>query len=186
MKSLSRRGLQLAAGTLVMLIVSIVVVGMALVLSYQAFCGASELVYDIDDQSQSRIDDLLTAGGGRVVVADNTQTASGRGNPLCGGSTTRIASFTVGITSSAGGTQTVCVDEPETSSGAEIHIATADGVSTDGELSVTLDPFETYPVKVLVIMPNDAEGEYVYALRVAADCSGTSQIFGGQQLYVQA
>lgn len=191
MRFLGRRGLELAAGTLVMIIVAIVVLALSLSLTYTIFCAAEEYEATVTSQNRAQINQLL-AGGGRVVVPDNAQDARTQGSFLCGSSRSQAVHFVLGVQNRAQGdaTFTVEVSRPDTEGDPqplapnEILINIEDpqvsgDVVTD---TLRLGPGERAVETIVIDLPlGTPSGQYTYLVRVI---EGGDALYGAQMIHV--
>ncbi len=200
MKFLGKRGMEIAAGTIIMLIVSIVVLGLALTLTYNVFCAAEDTARDISSQNRDQINRLLTSGG-RVVVPDNNREARVEGSFICGSSRSQAVDFAIGI-QNRGQTQggfnvQVNFEGATDNSGGEIDTA---GLFGDNHLLISIgdqDPSsgvtsidisnlnipngQTVMGTLIVNLPlNAPQGQYQYSIRVIQG----GQLYGAQMAYV--
>ena len=181
MKFSSRKGLQLAASTLVLLIVGIIILGSAIALTYNVVCAAETYTNAVDSQTQSRINRLLLQSGSEVYVGDNTQTAEKSGGVFCGGSSDYTAKFVVGIKNVEAAPVQLeleiarVVPAPEVLSPPELQFFASPQQISQGETIATTVLFVSDPAM--------DPGQYVYRLR--AKKSGTTQYYGDpQQFYL--
>ncbi len=176
MRSLNKRGIELAASTVVILLVAIVILGMAFTLTYKALCAAVHYSNTVDSQTQNQIDRLL-AGGGRVVVADNSKTAKMTGSPLCGGSSQKTAMFAIGIKNTGASMNSfkinVIAANPKQEGNGQIQYFTD---------TLDIKPGQTKYESVLITPPTNIDAkQFIYTVTVD---EGTSTVYGVQHLYV--
>ena len=176
MKSLDKKGLELAANTIVMLIVSIVIFGFAMSISYGVFCGAQEYSAEVDAQSQQQVKRLLSSGG-KVQVADNTKKAQSRGSVLCGGQRTVGAEFTLGIRDQGNTEESMYTIEVE---GANQYGADVQYFPGPGE-QVPILRRQVYTTSILINLPLEPQETQVYTVRVY---DASESLYGVQQLYI--
>lgn len=153
--------MELAASTLVILIVSVVILSSATVLTYQVFCSAEEISQDVDRQSQQRIEQLLS-GGGRVEIADNNKVARMEGSAICGRDQARTATITLGIKN---------VDRSESFKNYGIQV-NREVPKYDG------DPLEPYELRSPT--GNQANGYYPGEIQYFASDSGEVTVDAGE------
>ncbi len=178
MKLHGRRGIEIASGTIVMLIVSIVVLGLALTLTYNVFCQAEVMAEQISTQNRDQINRLLTTGG-RVVIPNNNQEARVQGSFICGSSRSQPVEFVVGIQNRQQTTQALTVTleyegttaNPPPSLFPDSHlIAIFDTAANDAQVIsqlITLEAGETFMGTFIVNLPLDTPpGQYTYTLVV--------------------
>ena len=183
MRSSNRRGLELAANTIVLLLVGITMLGLSIGLTYTIFCGAEEYAATVDGQTASRVEQLLAAGG-RVQVADNTQVARQRGSIICGRDAYATASFALGIQNSRDAASefniTVTRTDPDTSELAwtdqEVQVLTP----------VTARAGEVLTTRILIATPPSTHNQYTYTVTVE-DITDLEdkKVYGIQRIYVQ-
>lgn len=93
--ALSRRGIELPASMLVILIISIVTLGLASGLTYKLVCSAEDQLSSFNDQQEREIERRLLSGAA-VIIPDATKAAE-RPSSLCGGSSVPGAVYALGI-----------------------------------------------------------------------------------------
>lgn len=167
--------MELAANTVVILIVSMVILALATTLTYRVVCSAEDFSSRLDAQSSGQTDRLLS-GSGDVVVGDNEKTAKIEGSMICGSGRTRVAEFTLGIRNSGSGEGTFSVDVQP--SGAPLAPADTAIFFDD---SITLQPGETHAMVILITDASGLEGQYTYDVKVTR---GVAETYGVQRLYV--
>lgn len=179
MKYFDKKGLELAANTIVLLIVGVVILTLAISLSYGVFCSAEEYSQQVDAQSQQQLERLL-AGGGKVRVADNSKRAVRAGSAICGSQSGYTAEFTLGI-------------QNQESYPADYYIEIQAAASNDlivewqhfpepGE-PVTIPQRDTHTTNILFSLPAQPASQQIYTVRVLGPGdSGT--LYGVQQLYI--
>lgn len=176
MRSSNRRGLELAANTIVTLIVAVVIMSLAISLTYSVFCGAEDYARDVDSQSEQRIEQLLS-GGGRVQVADNTKTAEAKGSVMCGREPVATATYALGIKN----------DGP--ADDFRVNVTGPDGTNTDEiqffgkDRTINIGNREVHSMNILITVPDvDFGNQRIYTVHVTKGNDNTN--YGVQQLYL--
>ena len=176
MKFRDKRGMEVAASTIVMLIVGIVVLGFSLMITQNLFCSAQEYEATISSQNQQEINRLL-AGGGNVVVPNNAKTARTQGSFICGSSRTQAVDFALGIQNRGQGPAEYVIS---------ISRESPEGDLFDNEILFGLDDIRLGPgeqvVETFIInLPlNAPPGQYQYLVHVQEG----GELHGAQIVYV--
>lgn len=173
----STKGLELAANTIVLLLVGITMLALATGLTYTIFCGAEEYAANVDGQTENRVESLLAAGG-RVQVADNTKTARQRGTIICGREPARTATFALGIQHSG---------TPDHDYRVSVERTSPMDVAQEAEEVQVLTPVnvrdgETRVVNILVTLPPGANEQHIYTVYVNRT---SADVYGVQRIYVR-
>ena len=174
----SSKALELAASTIVLLIVGVVMLALSISLTYTVFCGAEEYAASVDSQTENRVEQLLAAGG-RVQVADNTKTARQRGTIICGREPQATATFALGIQNALDAQRTFDIEVDRTSPDTSDVPQTATEVQVRSPIDA--NPREVRAVTILVTLPPGAEEQHIYTVRVS-EVGG--DVYGVQRIYV--
>jgi archaellin len=180
MRSAGKRGIELAAGTMVTLLVAIIILSASMVLTYRVLCAAADYSADVDARTQSQIESLL-GGRGEVVVAQNSHTARRAGNALCGTGGVESATFVLGVRNIFDGGYEFTV-RVEGEAGAPGNIQIPTNSTLDGAVNGTyyLEAGERRTIPILIIHNGTSErGQHAYNIRVwvGDDFRGAQRIY---------
>jgi hypothetical protein len=91
----NKKGIELAAGFIVILIVSLVMFGLATGLTYKLFCSSEGTIQDLDESASKELEQRLNSGA-RVQIPDAAKQAKQPAS-FCGGSFTPFSQYSLGI-----------------------------------------------------------------------------------------
>lgn len=175
MKFSNKKALELAANTIVMLIVAVIIFTLAMGLTYNVFCEAQDYAADLDGQSDQEIERLL-AQGGQVEVANNIKSPQPPSGLLCTRQATAAATFTLGIKN----TQDYPVNfsiEVQNESGDKYALA-------EYFENGTIPARESY-TGLIIVPVEDITQSYVFQAQVRLTNESTYDVIRYQLLYVE-
>jgi hypothetical protein len=192
---MNKRGIELAANIIIILIISIIVFGLATTLTYKIFCASGSKIDQLDAATEKRIEQLLNSGAA-VTIADPSKTTK-QSASFCS-SDQPSASFLLGIRNDL-------VNAPATQfeiqceySGAEQPDGTivstgayaadcADSSSPWGyqmtQSLVTVDAGRKIPLRILFAPKKAPAGKQVFTIRVY-NTNDYSVPYGVKKIYL--
>jgi hypothetical protein len=183
----NRKGIELAASFIVILIISLVMFGLATGITYKLFCASGEKIEQLDAATEKQIEQRLNSGA-LVQIPDATKTSQ-RSAGFCGGSTAASASFVLGIRNVYPAEQsfTVTCESKGRIVGDELY-------TPSEELCDYLQMPDAFPVaakgttsRLLVLtIPQEStleEGKYMLTIIVDNPDPSTTQPYGAQNIY---
>ena len=182
---MDKRGIELAANFIIILIISIVVFGLATGLTYKIFCASNTKLDSLNAESERRVEQLLTSSAA-FTIADSSKSAKSVAS-FCAGSSKPAASYLIGIRNDGLDTRTFSIaceyDGMQIGDGLPRAVA---GQDCDTPWDVQYPQAITLAgrakdTKLLIINapPEVENGKHVFTLRASyVDEEGVTQQYG--------
>ena len=179
MRLSSRKGLELAMSTFIVIIVSLMILGSALYMTRLVFCQAEDYAVNIDRQSERRIEELMSSGA-KVAIADNSKSARTSGTFICSGATRPTANYALGIRNTMNQPLEVSVNVQQTDPTSPLNTII---FFPGNDVKFTIGAGQTRNINIVIELVREAKrGQYIYTARVTGG-GGPGELYGHPQLF---
>jgi hypothetical protein len=194
---MNKRGIELAANFIIVLIISIIVFGLASALTYKIFCASGDKIAELDSATEKRVEQLLDSGAA-VNIPDASKKAKSVAG-FCGEEAGSSANFVLGIRNDFNSATTFTFDcsysgmvQPDDTIALPSNAFSSGPGSCDvlwnwqhSDTDVVVPAREKKSSTILFNVPSQApEGKHVFTISVTYNAGGTTKLYGAKKVYL--